>query len=308
MKTQYYTATTLNGFIATDDDSLEWLFTLGNIGESSYPEFIADVGALAMGASTYEWMLRNADAVAAEVGSPWPYSQPTWIFTHRDLPRIEGADIRFVRGDVASVHAEMKAAANDKNIWIVGGGDLAGQFFDAGLLDEVIVQIGSATLGSGKPLFPRTALYPSMRLTSSRPMGDGMIELRYRIGAGASESRSTTDGQAIPILLSRSIKSTIQFYARLGFVGQAEEHYAILRRGAMELHFSLDTSLDPTTSSSMCYLRVGDADALYQELLTAQLPHTGIPRMDVIADKPWGMREFAIVDEDGNLLRIGQTI
>jgi hypothetical protein len=75
----------------------------------------------------------------------------------------------------------------------------------------------------------------------------------------------------------------------------------------MELHFSLDTSLDPTTSSSMCYLRVGDADALYQELLTAQLPHTGIPRMDVIGDKPWGMREFAIVDEDGNLLRIGQT-
>lgn len=305
--TQYYTATTLNGFIATDDDSLEWLFTLGNIGESSYPEFIADVGALAMGASTYEWMLRNADAVAAEVGSPWPYSQPTWIFTHRDLPRVEGADIRFVQGDVASVHADMKAAAKDKNIWIVGGGDLAGQFFDAGLLDEVIVQIGSATLGSGKPLFPRTALYPSMRLTSSRPMGDGMIELRYQVGAGQSEKRSTSDGQAIPILLSRSINATMQFYTRLGFVGHGDDHYAILKRGSIELHFSLHTALVPEKSDAMCYVRVGDADALYQELLTAQLPYSGIPRIDVIADKPWGMREFAIVDEDGNLLRIGQA-
>ena len=66
---------------------------------------------------------------------------------------MEGADIRFVRGDVRPVHARC-VPAGGRNIWIVGGGDLAGQFHDAGLLSEVIVQIGSVTLGRGKPLFP----------------------------------------------------------------------------------------------------------------------------------------------------------
>lgn len=181
MKTQYYTATSLDGFIATEDDSLEWLFPLGDLNTSSYPAFIAEVGALAMGATTYEWMLRNADQVVAEVGSPWPYTQPAWIFTHRQLPLIEGADIRFVQGDVTSIHADMRTAAGDKNIWIVGGGDLAGQFHDAGLLDELIVQVGSVTLGKGRPLFPRRVLTPVLQLTSVRQMGTTMVELRYDV-------------------------------------------------------------------------------------------------------------------------------
>ena len=60
MKTQYYTASSLDGFIATEDDSLEWLFPLGDVNDTSYPAFIAEVGALAMGSATYEWMLRHA--------------------------------------------------------------------------------------------------------------------------------------------------------------------------------------------------------------------------------------------------------
>ena len=59
MKTQYYTATSLDGFIATVDHSLEWLFQLGDVNDTSYPQFIAEVGVLAMGASTYEWVLRH---------------------------------------------------------------------------------------------------------------------------------------------------------------------------------------------------------------------------------------------------------
>lgn len=181
MKTQYFTATSLDGFIATEDDSLDWLFPLGDLSTSSYPEFIAEVGALAMGSATYEWMLQNADKVASETGSPWPYTQPAWIFTHRTLPSIEGANIRFVNGDVRHVHNNMRVAAGSKNIWIVGGGDLAGQFHDAGLLDELIVQIGSVTLGRGKPLFPRRVLSPTLRLVSVRQMGVGMVELRYEV-------------------------------------------------------------------------------------------------------------------------------
>jgi dihydrofolate reductase len=72
MKIQYYTATTLDGFIAGEDDSLDWLFSLGDINATSYPEFIAQVGALAMGSSTYEWMIRNADRVAAALAAHHP--------------------------------------------------------------------------------------------------------------------------------------------------------------------------------------------------------------------------------------------
>ncbi|MCU0623476.1 MAG: dihydrofolate reductase family protein [Gemmatimonadaceae bacterium] len=181
MKTQYFTATSLDGFIATEDDSLDWLFPLGDVTDTSYPQFIAQVGALAMGSATYEWMLRHADAVAASTGSPWPYAQPCWIFTTRQLPAIPGVDLRFVRGDVRPVHAAMRAAAGSKNLWIVGGGDLAGQFHDAGLLDEILVQVGSVTLGQGKPLFPRRLTSPPLQLLGVRQVGAGFAELRYAV-------------------------------------------------------------------------------------------------------------------------------
>lgn len=161
---------------------MEWLFSLADLKDSGYPKFIAEVGALAMGAATYEWIVRNADKVAADTGAPWPYTQPAWVFTSRVLPLIEGADIRFVKGDVRQVHNEMRVAAGVKNIWIVGGGDLAGQFHDAGLLDELIIQVGSVTLGRGKQVFPRRVLSPILRLVSVHQMGAGMVELRYEVG------------------------------------------------------------------------------------------------------------------------------
>ena len=184
MKTQYYTATSLDGFIATEDDSLEWLFPLGDVNDTSYPDFIAGVGALAMGSSTYEWMMRNSDKVIAEVGSAWPYTQPAWVFTSRKLTPIQDADIRFVKGDVREFQPAMRDAAGGKNIWVVGGGDLAGQFYDAGLLDELILSVGSVTLGKGKPLFPRRVLSPKLRLVSVRPIGTTMAEMRYEVDKG----------------------------------------------------------------------------------------------------------------------------
>lgn len=181
MRTQYFTATSLDGFIATEDDSLDWLFPLGDPNDTGYPDFIAGVGALAMGSATYEWILGHGDIVAAETGSPWPYTQPTWVFTSRTLPAVPGARLSFVRGDVRDVYGAMRAAAGGRNLWVVGGGDLAGQFHDAGLLDEIIVQIGSVTLGKGKPLFPRRLTSPPLILVSARQLGSGLAELRYQV-------------------------------------------------------------------------------------------------------------------------------
>jgi dihydrofolate reductase len=80
---------------------------------------------------------------------------PAWVFTHRSLPPVPGADVRFVQGDVVPVHAEMAAVAGDRNLWIIGGGELVGKFVDAGLLDELILGVAPVTLGSGAPLLPR---------------------------------------------------------------------------------------------------------------------------------------------------------
>lgn len=110
--------------------------------------FFAGVGALVMGSSTYEWLLRNQTA--------WEYEQPAWVMTHRGLEVPPGADIRFAQGDVARIYPELVEAAQGKDIWVMGGGDLAGQFADAGLLDEVWVQFAPVLLGSGQPLLPRS--------------------------------------------------------------------------------------------------------------------------------------------------------
>ncbi|KAB7763189.1 bleomycin resistance protein [Xanthomonas maliensis] len=117
--------------------------------------------------------------------------------------------------------------------------------------------------------------------------------------------------QAIPTLPSRAIAQTVAFYRRLGFAGDAHPHdpgYAILTRGEVELHFFAHPELDPATCYAGCYLRVADVAPLYAAMSQAGLPTHGIPRCDPLADKPWGMREFAIVDDSGNLLRIGQAI
>ncbi|MGH3137187.1 MAG: dihydrofolate reductase family protein [Gaiellaceae bacterium] len=155
--TQYYTATTLDGFIADPDNSLDWLFTRDQEkdGLLNYGDFIADVGALAMGSTTYEWILDHEFAGKDPAEWTWPYDVPCWVFTHRQLRVVPDATIEFTSAEVATVHEEMVAAARDRNVWIVGGGDLVGQFADAGLLDEVIVYIAPVTLGGGAPLLPR---------------------------------------------------------------------------------------------------------------------------------------------------------
>ena len=131
-----------------------------------------------MGASTYEFI---ANYLATAEDGEWPYTMPTWVFTHRVLPRIDGADVRFVQGDVAPIHAAMTEAAGEKNIWLCGGGDLVGQFYDAGLLNELIVQVTAVTLGSGQPLLPRQIITPPLQLTSATMHGSAFAELRYDV-------------------------------------------------------------------------------------------------------------------------------
>jgi dihydrofolate reductase len=181
--TQYYTAASLDGFIADPDHSLTWLFTRARDPEGplSYEKFIADVGVMAMGATTYEWILNHEFADKDESEWKWPYDIPCVVFTHRSLQVVPGASVEFTSDDVATVHARLAQAAGERNIWMVGGGDLAGQFADAGLLDEVLVTIAPVTLGAGAPLLPRRI---ELRLEEVGRNGD-FVTAKFSVVSGS---------------------------------------------------------------------------------------------------------------------------
>jgi dihydrofolate reductase len=181
-RTLYYTATTLDGFIADEHKSLDWLFEVDRgTGDSSFATFFADVGAMAMGATTYEWVLEHERLLdAPETWRGYYGDTPAWVFTHGTLAAVPGADVRFVEGDVLPVHREMALAAGDANIWVVGGGDLVGQFADRGLLDEIHVGIAPVTLGRGAPLLPRRLTAADLELVHvSRDRQ--FVRLSYRV-------------------------------------------------------------------------------------------------------------------------------
>ena len=117
---------------------------------------------------------------------------------------------------------------------------------------------------------------------------------------------------AIPVLPCRNLDETVAFYGRLGFelIFEQEEPdpYAILGWGEVELHFFGHDGLDPATSVARCYLRVDDADVVYRSWRTLDLPAAGLPRIAEIADRPWGMREFEVLDPDGNCVRVGHIL
>jgi dihydrofolate reductase len=178
VRTVYFCAATLDGYIADRDDGIEWLTgfqpNYEGSGEStgeSIQSAIEGSGALVMGSSTYEFIL----------GHDWPYGdRPTWVLTSRELPGIDGADIRFHDGPVADIHPEMLEAAGDRDLWVVGGGPVASDLADAGLLDELWVTIVPIVLGDGKPLFSRP-VRSAMRLLGTRTFDNGMIELRFSL-------------------------------------------------------------------------------------------------------------------------------
>lgn len=186
-RTVYYCAASLDGYIAEADDTIDWLTSYDGSydGEAppvdgGYDEFYARVGALVMGAVTYEWILGHMERTA----SPWVYAgKPCWILSSRNLPvpEGEGVDVRIADSSVAALHEELAAAAGERILWVVGGGNVASQFADEGLLDEVRVTVVPVVLAAGKRLFERRLPGGPMQLTAVLPRRNGMTELRYAL-------------------------------------------------------------------------------------------------------------------------------
>lgn len=169
---RYATATSLDGFLADEDNSLQWLFDVQGAGdaERDFQDFLAGIGAQVEGSTTYEWLLEHEPDHVPD--------RPTFVFTSRDLPAKP--NVRFVSGPVADHLPAIVAAAGDKDVWIAGGGDLAGQFHAAGALDEILLSIAPVTLGAGAPLLPRRLESDRFELVEAKPYGQ-FISATYRM-------------------------------------------------------------------------------------------------------------------------------
>lgn len=173
----YYVAASIDGFIATPDDDLDWLLRFGfEEFQEHYDVFFARIGALVMGSATYEFMQRtDADS--------WAYGDlPVWVLTARALEPIAGANVSFVSGDVSALLGRIDASAKGKDVWIVGGGPVAAQFAAANALDELWLTLMPVVLGTGKPLLPVRGIDQGYRLVDSTSFPSGAVELRYTIG------------------------------------------------------------------------------------------------------------------------------
>ncbi len=171
-KVTYDAATSLDGFIADEHDSLDWLFAVPGGDEAQHELLPSGITVNVMGSTTYLWVVEHEDVLAhPEKWRDMFGRTPTYVFTTRQLPVAEGADVRFVSGPVVDALPAIRAAAGEGGIWVVGGGDLAGQFLDAGALDEIALSVTPVALAAGAPVFGRRIESDRLRLVSARAFG-----------------------------------------------------------------------------------------------------------------------------------------
>jgi dihydrofolate reductase len=175
-RTLVFIATSLDGFIAGPNDELDWLSGDGSgETEDTFTPFLAGIGALLMGRRTFD--------VVAGFSGPWPYgSTPVLVATGKPLASAQPT-VRPVTGDIDALIAEAKRVAGDRDVYLDGGA-LIRSAFDARLVDELTVTVAPTTLGAGVPLFAGTAARHPLELLSTRALGGGMVQMRYRPRGG----------------------------------------------------------------------------------------------------------------------------
>jgi dihydrofolate reductase len=167
-----YIAASLDGFIATRDGSLEWLFKYDgmDLGEHDYRVFVQRIRTVVMGRGTYDFLAGDP--------SPWPYAgQRVLVVTSRPIDDPKGA--LEIRDDVGALIAELRER-EDGDVWMLGGGQLQMAFLERGALDEIEIYVIPELIGGGTPLFPATGHAASPRLISARSMDRGCVRLHYR--------------------------------------------------------------------------------------------------------------------------------
>ena len=169
-----YIATSLDGYIARADGSLDWLDAAAVPGEDyGYGEFLAGCDTLLVGGVTFRQLLGSGE---------YPYAgKSVYVFTRQgpvDVP--EGAEVEFVDIDPAVLAGRLLEEPGD-DIWLVGGTAIIRSLMDAGLVDEIIVSVIPVVLGEGRALFASGTLEKRLELLDERSYPGGIVQLRYRL-------------------------------------------------------------------------------------------------------------------------------
>lgn len=164
-----YIATSLDGYIATKDESLEWLFSVEGEGDNGYSEFYETVDTVLIGNKTYEWMKRH-------VTGEFPYkNKECYVFTRSIIK--ENEDVKFINEDVVRFTNELKNQEG-RNIWLVGGGELLHSFVQKKLVDEIILTVAPTIIGNGIPLFKEGDYQLDLALIGTKQFNQ-FVELHY---------------------------------------------------------------------------------------------------------------------------------
>lgn len=166
-----YIAQSLDGYIATEDDSLDWLFKIEGEGDAGYADFLETIDTVVMGRRTYDWVMEM------EKGE-YPYEGlRSYIYSRSMHAGKSSGDVEFVDMEIPFFADKLKSTPG-KNIWVIGGSELLAGFMDAGLIDEFIISIAPVVIGSGIPLFQKSALMTEYNLKDVKRYGQ-FAQLHY---------------------------------------------------------------------------------------------------------------------------------
>lgn len=169
-KVVLFIAATLDGYIATQDHELDWLFKVEGENDNRTKEFMDTVDTVIMGRTTYDWLM------AQEIEFPYK-DKECYVFTKS--PKTDTEYVTFTNEDVAQFTEKLKSKSG-KNIWLVGGGELLFAFLEGKLVDEMIVTIAPVLLGSGIPLFRQNSFRTGLRLSNVTRLNQ-FVALRYEV-------------------------------------------------------------------------------------------------------------------------------
>lgn len=161
-----FIAQSLDGFIATVDESMDWLDSVQGLDDNGYDQFIKSVDTIVMGSNTYDWIVFNTDE--------FPYEQPTYVVTTKNYKPY--GHIQFVE-DISGLMEQLQQQEG-RDIWVVGGGKLISSMLKKRLIDEIIITIAPVLLGEGYSLFNQISMQ-QLKLVQSTTYNQ-FVTLHYK--------------------------------------------------------------------------------------------------------------------------------
>ena len=169
-------ASSLDNFIAREDGSYDWLMWSDESAEIM-KDYWANIDTMVMGRKTWDVAMANAPKSKSKKN---PYGDLTTYVFSRTLEPGEKDGAIIVNTDPGEFIADLKQQAG-KEICVMGGGDLARNLFEAGVIDEIGFNIHPVLLGSGIPLFHHMQRQIDLELIECRPFKNGCVYVSYKI-------------------------------------------------------------------------------------------------------------------------------